>query len=194
MKEKELGKLFIISSCSGAGKTTLVNEILSRIPSQCGLGRLVTYTSRSAREGERDAEDFYFISPSEFEKKIKSGFFIEWSCAYGHYYGSPASVIDDLKGGFSRILVIDRLGASQIVNKIEDVVTIWISVSSLEVLRCRLISRGKNSMKEIKKRLAIAQGEVEQEIKKTFYKYKVLNDIFEDAAQELEAIFLQELK
>ena len=79
-----VGKIFVVSAPSGAGKTTLVTELISRYPGK--LERVVTYTTRQPRYNEIDGVDYYFISVKEFEEKIAQGFFIEWSTAYGTYY------------------------------------------------------------------------------------------------------------
>ena len=103
------GKLFIVSAPSGAGKTSLVDEILTRLRPKCPIDRCVTYTSREIRPGEQEGVDFCYVSPQEFEKRVQEGFFLEWSKEYEHYYGSPRQVENELRNGNSRILVIDRI-------------------------------------------------------------------------------------
>jgi len=188
------GKLFIISAPSGAGKTSLVENILPKLKQTYQIDRLVTCTSRQKRPGERDGIDFNFMSDIDFELKIKQGFFIEWSKAYDHYYGSPASVVDDLKVGNSRVLVIDRLGAKQVLERLSDCVAIWIYPPSVGALRERLLTRGANTLDQVERRLELAKFELEEESKRKLYKYHILNDIFSDASEKLESIFVNELK
>jgi len=187
------GKLFIVSAPSGAGKTTLVDEMLKRLQPAYPIDRLVTYTSRSARKGEAEGVDFFFVSPQEFERRVQQGFFLEWSKEYHHYYGSPKSIIDDLKIGQSRILVIDKNGANQVLQHISDAITIWITVPSTQVLKERLEKRRLNTPEQVKKRLEIAKLELEQEAKNRFYMHHVANNVFEKAADTLEKLFILEL-
>lgn len=188
------GKLFIISAPSGAGKTSLVDAVLCRLKPVCSIDRAITYTSRCKRKGEQEGVDFHFLSDDEFKCRIDQGFFVEWSCEYGHYYGSPACIVDDLQVGCSRILVIDRKGAMQVLEHIKDPVLIWIQVKNLDVLKSRLLSRGLNTKEQIEERLKLAKIEIEQEAKNPFYKYHILNDVFDQAAKNLELIFLKELE
>lgn len=188
------GKLFIVSAPSGAGKTSLVDEILTRLPSKYTIDRLITYTSREIRPGEYQGVDFFYVSQKDFEKRVREGFFIEWSKEYEHYYGSPLSVKNELEIGKSKILVIDRNGAKQVLKQISDAVTIWITVSSIDVLRDRLLGRGLNSLDQIEKRIKLANIELKQEEKNGFYKYHILNDNFSEAADNLEKIFVNTLK
>jgi len=186
------GKLFIVSAPSGAGKTTLVDEVLGRLRPNYSIDRLVTYTSRAKRDGEEDGKDFHFISSLEFEMKIKNGFFIEWSNEYGHYYGSPSNVKGDLYKGDSKILVIDRKGAKQVIEQLSDSILIWIYTKNAAILRQRLVARGLNTEEQIEARLKLAKVELEQEAKNPFYRHHILNDIFDNAANNLELIFLNE--
>ena len=188
------GKLFIISAPSGAGKTSLVDDVLPKLQDVCSIDRLITYTSREKRPGEQDGVDFNYISDKEFEDKIYQGFFIEWSRAYDHYYGSPADVVKDMANGKSKILVIDQVGARKLIERISNVVTIWIYTSTIDVLKERLVKRGCNSLAQIEKRVERARFELEQEAKNKFYKYHILNDVFDDATKNLEQILVNELK
>ncbi|KKP29921.1 MAG: Guanylate kinase [candidate division TM6 bacterium GW2011_GWF2_30_66] len=188
------GKLFIVSAPSGAGKTSLVESVLDRLKPKCSIDRLVTYTTRDARPGEVNGIDFCFVTETEFEIRLQEGFFIEWSRDYGCYYGSPKTVEVDLLHGNSRILVIDRTGAKQLCEHVLDAVTIWIYTESICVLRDRLLNRGTNSLEQIESRLELARAELEQEFENKFYKYHILNDDFSKTVQNLEEIFVKELK
>src|SRR5581483_10666268 len=109
------GVLFIVSAPSGAGKTTLVNAALGSLKSSHAIERVITYTSRMPREGEIPGVDYHFISELEFQSRIKDGFFLEWSGAYGTYYGTPRGLLEDLEKGHHRILIPDRNGAQKIL-------------------------------------------------------------------------------
>jgi guanylate kinase len=184
------GKLFVISAPSGAGKTTLVQHSLERLRESCVISRVVTYTTKEPREGEAvQGVDYHFISQAEFEKKIGEGFFIEWSSAYGHYYGSPSSLVEYMAKGHSFILIVDRAGAGRIKEAIPEAVLIWIYTSSIEVLKKRLIARGGDSPEQIEKRLALAVSEIEQETVRPSYNFHVLNEDFYESVEKLCEIF-----
>lgn len=187
------GKLFIVSASSGAGKTTLVNALLAQWSSSHPLTRVVTYTTRPPRVGDAPGHDYHFISESEFKQKIEEGFFLEWSNDYGAYYGLSGTIIQDLEKGCSYIIILDQSGALKIKQEIPEAVTIWISVSSLEILKERLYSRNTENKEEIIKRLMIAQQEFQGKYEKNLFKYSILNDIFEKALQELEMVIKNEL-
>ncbi len=196
------GKLFIVSAPSGAGKTTLVRAVLDDFYSQFSINRVITYTSRPPRYGERSGEDYHFISSSEFEKKKNSHFFLEWSGRYDHYYGTPRYIIDGLANGNSCVLVIDRSGAQQIISIANDpspilrncVVPIWIYTSDILELERRLVCRGKNTEKQICRRIALAKAELKQEQQNPIYKHYILNDDFHKAKKRLMEVFVIELQ
>jgi guanylate kinase len=196
MKSKSMGKLFVVSAPSGAGKTTLVTEVIRRMGEFCPIARVVTYTTKPARPGEdRHGIDYHYLTPHEFQAKIAQGFFLEWSGTYGNYYGSPRSVLDDLLQGFSRILILDRAGAQNVKRCYEPAVLIWIYTKSIGVLQERLSgrSRGADAADQIARRLALAREEVEQEMRARLYEHHVLNDCFQSALQEFEGVIKKEL-
>ena len=184
------GKLFVISAPSGAGKTTLVRHILELLQGTYSISRVVTYTTKTPREGESvEGVDYHFVSQEEFERKIGESFFIEWSCAYGHYYGSPSFVKAKMAEGHSHILIIDRLGAARIKEVIPDAILIWIYTSSLEVLKQRLEQRGGESAEQVAARLKLAVSEIEQEALRPAYNFHVLNEDFYESVAKLCEIF-----
>lgn len=191
MKE---GKLFIVSAPSGAGKTTLIEELLKRWGKKYNLERAITYTTRNAREGETNGVDYNFISIEEFQRKIEEGFFIEWSTWYDHFYGSSIEIIKGLKNGVSYILIVDRLGASKIVGQFPDSILIWITPPSLSVLEQRLRLRAKDSELTILNRLKKAAIEIEEENKNQLYNYHFINDNFEITLENIKKVFKLNLK
>lgn len=189
------GKLFIISAPSGAGKSTLVKHVLQRMQQSYEIERVVTYTTKKPRKGESvDGQDFNFISQSEFEHKITQGYFIEWSNAYGNYYGSPRSILQRMTMGQSLILILDRTGAQQIKQKVPKAIMIWIYTSSIDVLRGRLGARGGETREQIEYRLRLAQQEIEEEDQSPRYQFHILNDDFYDSLEQLSIIFEENLK
>ena len=187
------GKLFIISAPSGAGKTTLVSALIPRLKALCLMERLITYTSKTPRLGEKQGVDYHFISTDEFEQKAEKGFFLEWSTVYGTYYGSPSAVLKELKTGKSFMLIADRAGAVQIAKKDTSSVLIWIQAPTIEILQERLEKRGTDLPEQIKRRLTIAKAELQQESRESLYQYHVCNDDFEVSVQYLKEIIMKEL-
>ncbi len=188
------GKLFIVSAPSGAGKTSLVQSALEHLEGQYPIERVITYTSKTPRPGEKHGHDYYFITQEEFVAKIEAGFFIEYSTAYGHYYGTPRSIIDDLVFGKSYILVIDRAGAKEIKRQTDAVVLIWINIVNIETLKKRLLLRNTEDENQLKTRLLLAHKELLEEKEEKFYKYHILNDVFENALLELISVIYESLE
>ena len=186
------GKLFIVSAPSGAGKTSLVTHMV-KLLTDIDIARAITCTTKRPRNGEQDGKDYHFISKEDFEKKIDEDFFVEYSTDYGYYYGTPRYYIDDIAMGRSWILVIDRVGAKQILHAISDAVLIWIYTKDMQTLKQRLTARKGETSHEIDKRLQLAADEILCEQKDAVYKYHILNDIFEIAVAELSAIMRWEL-
>lgn len=173
---KHQGKLFIVSGPSGVGKTTVVSCFLKRYQHLYNAHRVVTYTTKQPRNTEVDGIDYHFITEFDFQQKIESGFFLEWSGEYGALYGTPISVLQDLVSGISKILIIDRVGASQIISKYPGAILVWITVSSDDLLLKRLISRKTESLEQVQLRFSLAQKEIELERKNSMYDYYVQND------------------
>src|SRR5579872_1093653 len=187
-------KLYIISAPSGAGKSTLVEAILNKIGSHCSLSRAITYTTRQPRINERDGYDFHFLTEETFKQLIEQGFFLEWSNAHTAYYGTPRSILNDLNRGQSFLLVIDRVGAEKIRAQTEHAVLVWITVPSMAILKERLVKRGTEDQATIERRLKRAQEEIALEEQTPIYDYHIMNDDFNQAATELEAIIMAEIE
>ena len=134
------GNLFIVSAPSGAGKTSLVSKALELL-SDKSISRAITYTTKNPRKGEMHGKDYYFISKAEFEEKIQQDYFLEYSTAYGYYYGTPRSYIYDIESGHSYIMIIDRAGAQQITKQFDKAILIWICVKDLQTLKARFQKR-----------------------------------------------------
>ncbi len=188
-----MGKLFLLSAPSGCGKTTVVCRVVEELKFFCPIERVVTYTSRIARETDRPGFDYHFLSANKFQGLIKQNFFLEWSTAYGHYYGTPRDLIKHVEAGISHIAVVDRAGLRSITDKYQQAVAIWLEPPSFEVLEQRLRGRGTELEEECIKRLKLAQQEIEQERSERLCKYCVINDTIESSLVQLKKIILTEL-
>lgn len=191
---KYKGKLFIISAPSGVGKTSLVIALCEKYGCMFNLERIITYTSRNPRIDEINGFHYYFLSKSDFEKKIESGFFLEWSCDYGSHYGSPRHILKDLTQGKSYIVILDRKGARSLKSYFKNSILIWIKPPSLETLKFRLSNRATGSENEIQRRLELAKIELESEETEKFFQYNLINENFDLTLNNLSLIVRNELK
>jgi guanylate kinase len=172
------GKLFILSAPSGAGKTSLIKDVVRQIGSTYTIKRGITYTSRAPRAVEEDGYDYHFISPHDFRKRIQEGFFLEWSSVYTGYYGSPVTILQDLCKGTSYIMILDRRGAQNIRAHISDAILIWVYLVNMNVARNRLEARGTERSDEIARRMQIAEDEAQKEVDFPIYNYHLLHEDF----------------
>lgn len=177
------GTLLIVTAPSGAGKTTLVGELLERDE----LVRLsVSYTTREAREGERDGVHYHFVDVATFRSLRDEGEFLEWAEVHGNYYGTSKRWIrEQLEAGHDILLEIDWQGTQQVRKSFPDAVAIFILPPSLETLEARLRGRGTDSEDVIGRRLLAARGEMRHVGE---FDYVILNDVLDDAAENLTAI------
>lgn len=176
-------KLFVISGPSGAGKGTLVAELLKRVPS---ISRAVTVTTRPPRRGERNGVDYYFVTKEEFNEGRERGDFLEWALVHGNYYGTPkAEVEKKLKDGYDVVLVIDVQGAARVKEKMPESYLIFIKPPSVEELIKRLQLRKTETQQEVSRRIARARAEMALAEK---YDYVVINDEVNRAATELAEV------
>lgn len=181
------GKVFIISAPSGAGKTTVANEVIKRLQkNNYPISKVITYTTRPPRKDEINGIDYYFLSKEEFENKQKNSFFLETTVYNDKLYGSPASVLEELELGKSFVFVTDLAGVKSLSKKFEDPCCIWINAPSIDDLRKRLVSRGSNTEKQIEERINLAKEEIkEAEELKRLFNYYVVNDSFEETVNDL---------
>jgi guanylate kinase len=182
------GKLFVISAPSGAGKTTLIKQVLNRFKT---LAYSVSHTTRSPRAGEQDQKDYFFITPPEFEEKIARGDWLEWARVHDNYYGTSKEFVTTcLEKGQSLLLDIDVQGADQVMSSNLDLVTIFILPPSFKALAHRLEKRGTDSRDVIARRLENARTEMDQKDK---YRHVIVNDDLESAVEALCEIFKREM-
>lgn len=181
------GSLFVVSAPSGAGKTTLVERLVERVPD---LVMSRSYTSRQARPGEADGHDYHFITRARFEELIGQEAFLEWADVFGNYYGTAVADTERLLAdGRDVVLVIDVQGARQVRRRRPGTRTVFVLPPSFKVLEERLRGRSKDSEEAIRRRLQVAKNEVSAY---TEYDYVVINDHFEAALRRLEGIIVAE--
>ena len=181
------GLLFIVSAPSGTGKTTLVERLVQHVPH---LHMSRSYTSRTARDGERNGVDYNFISRDRFEDMAREGAFLEWADVFGNYYGTCSADTDAcLARGEDVVLVIDVKGARQVRSRGIETVGIFVLPPSVSVLEQRLRGRSKDTEEQIRRRLEVARTEVAEYAQ---YEYVVVNDDVERAVDRLRAIILAE--
>jgi guanylate kinase len=165
------GLLFILSSPSGAGKTTISHMLLER---DDGIGLSVSATTRPIRPGEVDGQDYHFASNAEFDAMIAEGAFLEWAHVFGHRYGTLKSeVIKQIEGGRDVLLDIDWQGTQQLKQVDPDIVRVFILPPSLKELERRLSSRGTDSAEVIAGRMARSAVEISHWAE---YDYVLIND------------------
>jgi guanylate kinase len=180
---KARGNLFVVVAPSGAGKTTLVDELLKR---DRNIRLSPSWTTRAPRPGEKDGVDYTFVSREKFEQMIAAGEFLEHANVYGNYYGTSRKWIEhELAGDHDVLLEIDWQGAQQLRKLFPHMVGIFILPPSLEELRKRLKSRGKDSPEAIEKRMASARHEISHVLE---FEYIIVNEQFEAALADLMAV------
>ena len=177
------GALFIVSSPSGGGKTSLVKALLEAEPE---VRLSVSYTTRPARPGEIDGRDYHFVTLPEFERMLEAGEFLESAVIYGNRYGTSQKCIEHERAeGRDVLLEIDWQGAQQVRRLVRQVVSIFILPPSPEVLESRLRGRGQDSEEVVARRLASAREEISHVSE---YEYVIINDDFNRAALDLRSI------
>ena len=181
------GLLFIISAPSGAGKTTLAEQLALQIP-RLKLSR--SYTSRAVRPGESDGVDYNFVSRERFEAMAAAGEFLEWADVFGNLYGTRlADTHALLQAGDDVVLVIDVQGARKVRQRGLVTTAIFVMPPSFEVLEQRLRGRSKDSEAAIQRRLQVARQEVASYVE---YDFVVINDDVTAAVDHLRSIVLAE--
>lgn len=179
------GIAYIISAPSGAGKTTLCRMAAAYFPE---IRNSVSYTTRKPRPGEVNGKDYWFVEDEAFDRMVEGGEFLEYAGVYGRRYGTSKKDLEALLDqGWSVILEIDVQGADKVRQTLKDGVYIFILPPSLEACEQRLITRGKDSLEDIKKRLKIAEEEIR---KAPLYDYLIVNDDLDRAFEELKSVMI----
>ena len=181
------GLLILISAPSGAGKTSLVNEIIDRDDL---LIKSVSHTTRAKRPGEEESIDYFFTTESEFNQMVSNNDFIEHAEVFGNFYGTSKNYVEEnLDSGFDVILEIDWQGARQIQSVKREAISIFIAPPTKQELENRLRKRGKDSEETISIRMSQATSDMK---KAQSYNYVVVNDSFETATNQLLTIISAE--
>ena len=179
------GKLFILSGCSGVGKSTILTHVMA---GRDDLRFSVSATTRKPRPGEREAVNYYFVSRQTFEDMIARNEFVEYDDHMGNLYGTPKHQLEEKLFEANVILDIEPVGAFTVKTTRPDAVTIFIAPPSMEELEQRLRGRGDTSDDQIEKRLERARWEMEQIGK---YDHVVINEQVETCAKQILDIIAQ---
>lgn len=182
---KRRGLLLIVSSPSGAGKTSLSRRLVA---DHADLMLSVSATTRAPRPGEEHGREYFFVSPEQFEDMAADGEFLEWANVHGNRYGTPRKpVMEALEAGRDVLFDIDWQGAEQVADKLpEDSVRVFILPPSMHELSRRLHARAQDSQKVIEGRLERAYGEIAQW---RAYDYVIVNLDYDHAYADLAHIY-----
>ena len=177
------GILVVVSGFSGAGKGTLMKELLKRYDN---YALSVSATTRQPREGEKDGEDYFFVNREYFQQMIEEGRLVEYAQYVNHYYGTPRDYVEKkMAEGKDVILEIEIQGALKVKERFPDTLLLFVTPPSAKELRRRLVGRGTETMEVIESRLARA---VEESEYMDQYDYLVINDDLDVCVSEMHKI------
>ncbi len=183
------GKIIVISSPSGGGKTTIVRKILAEFPE---IVFSVSATTRPKRADEIEGVHYFFLSEKEFEEKIKNNEFIEWERFYDYYYGTLKTfVLDNIEKGKTVLLEIDVKGALSVKKLFPDAVLIFIDVPSFDELVNRLKRRKTETEADLQKRIDRAKMELSYKDK---FDYIFINKDLEEVTSQIKSLLIDLLK
>ena len=184
--DKQNINIFVISSPSGGGKTSLIKKLLED-PRSEGTVLSISDTTREKRLNEKDGVDYFFTDKKSFEDKIKKNDFLEYATVFDNYYGTSQETVNTLVSqGKTVILELDWQGAKQVKSKIPCYL-IFLLPPSIDDLKKRLIDRNLDESEIIEKRIKEAKNEITNS---KIYDFLILNDNFEMALQDLKSIIL----
>ena len=188
IKQKERGLLVVVSGPSGAGKDSIINEVVKQ--NKMDIWVSISMTSRPPRGQEVDGKDYFFVTREEFQDNIQKGNLLEYAEYNGNYYGTPKHKINEyLEKGIDVILIIEIQGALQIKELMPESLFIFIMPPSMEELKKRLVNRGTDSEDKILSRFKTAYQEINEVTK---YNYVVVNDELDQAVEKVNAILKAE--
>ena len=180
------GILVVLSGFSGAGKGTIMKEIIQRYPYFLSISA----TTRAPRQGEINGVDYYFHTKEEFESMIEQGELIEWAEYVGNYYGTPKKAVEkQLNDGKDVLLEIEMQGGMLVKEQFPEAVLLFVTPPSFDELKRRLVGRGTETEEQIDKRMQRATEEV---VYMDSYDYLVINDDLEQAIENVHAIIENE--
>lgn len=188
LKVARRGLMFILSSPSGAGKTTLADRLLKK---DGEIVLSISATTRARRPGETHGKDYFFVSEDDFFRMRDNGEFLEWANVFGHFYGTPRSLVEDtLRQGRDVLFDIDWQGAQQLDEVAgEDVVKVFILPPSREELERRLRRRAQDPEDVVQKRMAKADAEMSHWAE---YDYVIVNYDLDESEELLRSILFAE--
>lgn len=188
LKVARRGLMFILSSPSGAGKTTLADRLLTK---DGEMVLSISATTRQRRPGETHGKDYFFVSEEEFVRMRDGGEFLEWANVFGHYYGTPRALVEDtLRQGKDVLFDIDWQGAQQLDEVAgEDVVKVFILPPSRAELERRLRQRAQDPEEVVLKRMAKADAEMSHWAE---YDYVIVNYDLDESEELLRSILFAE--
>ena len=178
--------LLIISSPSGAGKTTLTARLLAEVK---GLTFSISHTTRQPRANETNGKEYHFVSRPEFEKLIAQDAFLEWAEVHGNLYGTSKAEIERRRDDRGIVFDIDHQGARQIKCSAPDAVAVFILPPSMTVLEQRLRGRASEDEETVQRRFNAAKREIEHY---GLFDYVLVNEQLDEATRKLISIFLAE--
>ena len=184
------GLMLVLSSPSGAGKTSICKKLLE---TEKGLLMSISYTTRPKRKSENDGEDYFFVKKKEFDELQSKNYFVESALVFDHFYGTPKNFIErNLKKGVDILFDIDWQGAQKLVDYSKnDVVSIFVLPPSNKILLERLKKRNEDSIEIVKKRMSKAKSEISHWIE---YDYIIINDDIDKSSKEVITILNAERK
>ncbi len=186
---ENLHKLFVISSPSGGGKTSLINKLFEDTRSM-NFKKSISDTTRQKREGDINGRDYYFLSEKEFKDKIEKEEYVEYATVFGNFYGTSKEEIKTKYNNSNLVLELDWQGAYAVKELFDDARLIFLVPPSLEDLKQRLVTRNLDSPESIENRLSEAKKEIS---KSEIYDFLILNDDFDKAFEDLSQILFESI-
>jgi guanylate kinase len=188
LNNERRGITLVLSSPSGAGKTSLSRKLLERSKK---LFLSVSCTTRPPRPGEINESDYFFIEESKFNEMQKNNEFLESAKVFDHYYGTPKKpIMDALDSGMDILFDIDWQGTQQLMNSLQDdLIKVFVLPPSAKELERRLLQRNQDSDEIVKGRMSKASNEISHYAE---YDYIIINENFEESLSKIESIIIAE--
>lgn len=190
MSTPQTGKLVVLSGPSGAGKSTVLRRLLERFPEKLRLS--ISATTRPPRPGEKDGRDYHFMGLEEFLQRREEGEFLECFEVFGrgHWYGTLLEEVAPSRGDDKAVILdIDVEGAAKVLGLYPGALSIFLRPSSMDELERRLEARGTESDEGIRRRLEVAQRELDRA---GMYQFQVINDAVDVAVEQISDILAEQ--